>query len=339
MAVRRPLYGISGNLREMTSGEVTQIVNEVIRLYGNDPGVTLEVTNDNPDASGFEQKLATLSDNRLRASAAASAGYRWPSPNAADYITVQYNRTLQSLNWRSAFPYKDRSGSTYANHSYPVYYDSSGFIKAMSWVDIRDTFIEPAIDRLTSSSTAPSEAAGTYFISTSQSETDATLVSSTAVYTDTQADITEFASGSLPETRDQINTSETVNYYLHQVNTLPEADFTLPVVLWPSGDGNLRTIQRSRFRNMLADLIKYWTTDPANAWDSAIRYQYNTSSGHSSAGFELRGTGLANKYTTTYTERRDQNRPNPNASVYYAQNVPTGTPTAQTTYYLGIGQT
>jgi hypothetical protein len=156
MAVRRPLYRISGDLREMTSGEVREIVNEVIRLYGNDPGVTLEVTENFPDGSGFEQKLGTLSDNRLRASAAASASYRWPSPTAADYVTVQYSRTLQSLNWRSAFPYKDRSGSTYANHSYPVYYDSSGFIKAMNWIDIRDTFIKPAIDRLTSRSPSPS---------------------------------------------------------------------------------------------------------------------------------------------------------------------------------------
>ena len=46
------------------------------------------------------------------------------------------------------------------------------YIRSMTWVDIYDTFILPALTRLGSATTTPADNAGTYFVSTSTTETD-----------------------------------------------------------------------------------------------------------------------------------------------------------------------
>ena len=65
MAVRRPLYYDSGNLREMTAAMVTQIVNRCIYVYGGNPSVTLSVVSDNGN-------LAAVKDTRMTSGAAST---------------------------------------------------------------------------------------------------------------------------------------------------------------------------------------------------------------------------------------------------------------------------
>ena len=43
MAVRTPLKNDSGNVKEMTSAEVDQVVDQVIYQYSQNPSVTLSV--------------------------------------------------------------------------------------------------------------------------------------------------------------------------------------------------------------------------------------------------------------------------------------------------------
>ena len=50
-----------------------------------------------------------------------------------------------------------------------------------------------------------------------------------------------------------------------------------------------------------------------------------------------RGSGITDTYTTNYFERTGQNAPNPSATEYYSQQVPTGVASVQSTNYLGIG--
>ena len=323
MAVYRPLKRVGSDIQVMTEAEYNLIIDEVIRLYGTDPGVQLSVTSDPPSGS-FESKLGTLIEYRLQAGSVLSSSSPLSSPAGAPvpvYLPVSYGLTLQTMTWQSSFPYKDRPGSVYANHSHPVqYYGSGNAIQPGSWYSFYETFIAPALTRLaTGTSISSAEHAGTYFISTSQSETDATLVSTTPIFTDTISDYAAFASGSLPEALDQPDAS-TTPFYLHRVDPLSQADFPLPLVLW-GPDNQLKTIDRSVFQQMLLDFVRYWAVDSSNLTSTAIS----------------RGTGLTDTYTSTYTERLDQNAPNPNATVYYAQNVPTASATVQTTKYLGIG--
>ena len=56
----------------------------------------------------------------------------------------------------------------------------------MSLQDVKDTFLHPAIDLLSSASTSTQQA-GTYTLATSTSLAGSTLVSSTPIFVDTRA--------------------------------------------------------------------------------------------------------------------------------------------------------
>ena len=73
-----------------------------------------------------------------------------------------------------------------------AYYTSSGHIQAMSLQDVKDTFLHPAIDLLTSASTSTQQA-GTYTLATSTSLAGSTLVSSTPIFVDTRADTSAYS--------------------------------------------------------------------------------------------------------------------------------------------------
>ena len=72
---------------------------------------------------------------------------------------------------------------------YPCYLDSSNNIQAMNLQDMKDTFVHPVIDELSSTDNTTLQA-GTFFISTSSSrgDSDKQVVSSNTIYTDTRAD-------------------------------------------------------------------------------------------------------------------------------------------------------
>ncbi len=62
MAVRTPLINDSGNIKEMTSTQVDEIVDQVVYQYSLNPGVSLSVV-----SSGGS--VGTISDTRLQAGA------------------------------------------------------------------------------------------------------------------------------------------------------------------------------------------------------------------------------------------------------------------------------
>ena len=340
MAIVRPMKRVGSDLRAMTSAEVTQIIDECIRLYGNNPGISLTVTPDAVSDPLIENKLGTLIDRRLPAGPASTSASPNPTPGTApSYVEVNYVNTLQRYEWgvvnSNSFPYKNRGGSSYQNYSYPIHYNAAGYIQAMSWIDMYDTFIKEALTRLATGTTTPAENAGTYFVSTATSETDATLVSSTPIVKDTISDYAAFATGDLPEVEDQPDAAET-SWYLHRVNAAAEGPVPLPVTMF-GGNDDFKTLDKPKFRDMLLDLMQYWAYDPANVYNTAIRYQYGTSAFLTGQGMNQRGSGITDTYVTTYFERTGQNAPDPNATAYYSQQVPFGTPTVQSTNYLGIG--
>ncbi len=345
MAVVRPMKRVGSDLRAMTSAEVTQIIDECIRLYGTAPGISLTVTSDAVSDPLIEQKLGTLRDRRLPAGPVSTSSTP-PAPAGAhpSHLDVNYDNTLQRYEWgvinSNSFPHKNRSNSSYQNYSHPLHYrDVNSSIQAMSWLDMYDTFINPALTRLASGTTTPADNAGTYFVSTATSETDATLVSSTPIAKDTISDYAAFATGNLPEVEDQPDPTNETNFYLHIVDAPAEGPVPLPVTMFGSNN-DFKTLDKPKFRDMLLDIMQYWAWDPANATSTAIRYQYGDAAYLSGQGMNQRGSGITDKYVSSVTERTGQNAPNPNATAYYSQKVPyagPGYPTVQHTNYLGIG--
>src|SRR6056300_786242 len=127
MAIRQPLYYNSGNLQEMTTTMVDEVVDQIVYQYSLNPGVSLSVV-------GSGGSLGTLSDTRLQAGAQSTSVSAFPNEATTaepSVVTVNYSKITQTT--ASITPTAD-SGKTW-----PIYYNSSGNIQAMNLTDVKDT--------------------------------------------------------------------------------------------------------------------------------------------------------------------------------------------------------
>ena len=200
MAIRSPLVNDSGNIKEMSSAQVNQIIDQVVYQYSLNPSVSLSVVN-----SGGS--LGSISDTRLQAGAMSTHNSAFPNEATTEepsVVTVTYDKVSQAR--ASVSPTGD-TGTTW-----PVYYNASGQIQAMSLVDVKDTFLHPAINLLTAATTTTQQG-GTYHINTATSVAGSTLVSATPIFVDSRTDTslyTDDAAG-LGFTRDKTYSSGGAN--------------------------------------------------------------------------------------------------------------------------------
>ena len=307
MAVRAPLYNDNGNLKEMSTSLVDAIVQQTVYQYSLSPSVSLSVVN-----SGGS--LGTITDTRLQAGASSSSATGYPSEaSTAEPSVVSINYSKIDSSNTSVTPTSD-SGKTW-----PVYYDGTS-IKAMNLQDVKDTFLHPAIDLLTTGSTGTDQA-GTYHISTSSSVSGSTLVSATPVFTDTGANTSAYTSGGIGETLDQPTTL--TNYYLQLINGT-DTSFTSPVFI--RSDDQIQIYPTATFQSLLQEWIRYTAVSSSDGY--SISYNINGSGNNRGSGMvdqRLNGSGA---YTTRFV----------NANDYRAQEFPNGTLTTINTYFLKINK-
>ena len=307
MAVRAPLYNDNGNLKEMSTSLVDAIVQQTVYQYSLSPSVSLSVVN-----SGGS--LGTITDTRLQAGASSSSATGYPSEaSTAEPSVVSINYSKIDSSNTSVTPTSD-SGKTW-----PVYYDGTS-IKAMNLQDVKDTFLHPAIDLLTTGSTGTDQA-GTYHISTSSSVSGSTLVSATPVFTDTGANTSAYTSGGIGETLDQPTTL--TNYYLQLINGT-DTSFTSPVFI--RSDDQIQIYPTATFQSLLQEWIRYTAVSSSDGY--SISYNINGLGNNRGSGMvdqRLNGSGA---YTTRFV----------NANDYRAQEFPNGTLTTINTYFLKINK-
>jgi hypothetical protein len=307
MAVRQPLYYNSGNLQEMTTTMVDEIVNQIVYQYSLSPSVSLSVV-------GSGGSLGTLSDTRLQAGSQSTSVSAFPGEGTTaepSTVTVNYSKITQST--ASITPTTD-TGKTW-----PVYYTSSGAVQAMSLADVKDTFLHPAIDLLSSGSTGTQQG-GTYFINTSTSVSGATLVSTTAVFTDTRADTSAYTAAGIPETQDQPTTL--TNYYLHRVDG-SDTSYTTPMLV--DGSNNIQTYPEATFESLIQEWVRYTAASSTDGYSISFSYSSGTNRGTGMGDTRLNGSG---NYQTRFV----------NANDYRAQEFPNGSSTTINTYYLKINK-
>jgi len=308
MAVRSPLKNDSGNLKEMSSAEVTQIVNQIVYQYSLNPSVSLSVV-----SSGGS--LGSITDTRLQAGAMSTDASSFPSEATTaepSVVTVTYDKVSQSI--ASVSPTAD-TGTTF-----PIFYNS-GNIQAMSLQDVKDTFLHPAIDLL-SAGTTTSEQAGTYHISTTSSVSGSTLVSGTPIFLDTRADTTAYQAANIEETQDQPTTI--TSYYLQRVDG---SDNSYINPMFVNAGNNIQEYSDSNFES----LVQGWIRQTAAA--SSDGYKITYSLGASGSG-QTRGSGMSDTKLNgsgNYQTRQV-------GDDYRAQEFPDGTPTSVNTYYLRINK-
>ena len=315
MTVRAPLkYVNTGELREMSTAEVTAWVDHICYLYGGSPSVTLTVD------TGSAQNLQAMSDTRLKAGAASqnsSAFVAEGSTAEPATVTVTYDRVAQT--YASVTPTSD-SGTTW-----PVYFDSSSkSIIAMPLADIKDTFLHPAIDKLITASESDTTA-GTFTITTSSTAaTGYTNISTDAVFTDTRADTSAYAASGIPETLDQPTTI--TNFFLHRRNQGSDGFGSLATPLIIADSGQTLTAQTTE--GVIEGLFLEWIRETAS--ESGDGYQIVYSVGTS--GGNTRGTAMVDTKLNgsgNYQTRQV-------ADDYRSQEFPNGSPATIATYNLRI---
>ena len=274
MAVRSPLKNDSGNLKEMSSSEVNQIVDQIIYQYSLNPGVALSVVSSGGSFS--------ISDTRLQAGAMSTHDSAFPNEATTEepsVVTVTHDKIQQTLSGGS--PTSD-TGKTW-----PVYYTAAGHVQAMNLQDVKDTFLHPAIDLL-SAATTTTQQAGTYTIHTATTLAGSTEVSgaNTPIFTDTRADTTAYTAGGIPETLDQPTT--VTNYYLFRVDGSDTA-YTLPYFV--RTDSDLQEFTEATFEDLIKEWIRYTAASSADGY--AISYNIGTA-----GSGQTRGSGIANTVLT-----------------------------------------
>ena len=311
MAVRSPLKNDSGNVKEMTSAEVNQIVDQIVYQYSLNPSVSLSVV-----SSGGS--LGTITDTRLQAGAMSQTNSSFPNEATTaepSVVTVSYDKISQSI--ASVSPTAD-SGKTW-----PAFYNASGHIQAMDLDDVKDTFLHPAINLLTSASIGTQQA-GTYHISTTSSVSGSTLVSATPVFLDTRADTSAYSNAGLEnasgEALDQPTTI--TSYYLQRIDG-SNTSYLKPFYI--NAGNNLQEFATGTFESLVQGWIRRTAADSSDGF----KLDYNL--GVSGTG-EIRGSGMGDTRlngTGNYQTRQV-------SDDYRAQEFPDGTPTSISTYYLRI---
>ena len=302
MTARNPLYVDGTDLKEMSASQITDVVNRCVYAYGSNPSALLTVVSSSGSLTG-------ISDTRLQAGAAQTRADRFPTEGETaepSTVTVAYDKINQA----------NSSVSTPTDTSsklYPAYYDGSGSIQAMSATDVFDTFIDPAIALLIDGT----DRDGTFRIHTATSLTGHTLISSTAVFTDTRANTGAYTAGGIGETLDQPTT--VTNYYLMRTNQGSAPSFTAPIQI--NGDNDLQTYTDGNFDAMLLAEMRHHTV---NTTGSRLTYSINGSGSNRGSGMvDTRLNGGGN-YQQRFVNSND----------YRAQEFPNGTATTINTFFL-----
>ena len=312
MAVRSPLYYNAGNLQEMTSTMVNEVVDQIVYQYSINPSVALSVV-------GSSGSLASMNDTRLQAGAASTSATAFPSEATTaepSVVTVTYDKITET---RATITPTSDTGKLW-----PAYYNASGNIQAMNLQDVKDTFLHPAIDLL-AAGTLTTQQAGTYHINSSTTVSGSAEVSgsNTAVFANTEANTALYTAGGIAETRDQPKT--VTSFYLHRI-TGSDTSYTLPISI--DASNNLQSFPEATFESLFQEWIRY------TAVSSTDGYSLSYNVGTSGSG-NTRGTGMADtrlngsgNYQTRFVNTDD----------YRAQEFPNGTSTTINTYYLRINK-
>lgn len=315
MTARNPLYYASDELKEMSAAELLKWQQQAIYQYSQSKSVVITVDAGNGNIG------TTMNDTRFRSSAAAQQASSHPGSGALDTVTTAFNHIVVTVTNPSV------TGDT-NNRLFPCYYDSSaGAVQAMTETDFVDTFIKPALVLMQASSEATAgDYGGTYTISTGTSLSNHTNVSTTAVLTDTIADISEYTSGQIGSAGSFQDHNETVNnYYLH-VRDGVDVDATGKLPLQVDASGNLNEYAAATFKGYLAEYIKDLAASDDVASGHNLRYNIN-GSGNS------RGTAMVDT-------KMDGSGSETNRFVggddYRSQKFPSGSSAAVTTYNFKV---
>ena len=298
MASVTPIKIDGTNLKQISSSDGDTIRDRLMYLYLTDPSVALSVVAN----SG---SLDAMSDTRMTAGAVSNSSTAFPN-EATTAEPGTFTVTFDKINQATATLSQPADTN---NIRFPVYLDGSNNIKAMSYQDTVDTWINAATTSII--------AAQPYKIHTSTTPPSGyTIVSSTPVFVDTRANTSLYTAGGIGETLDQ--PQDITSYYLHKANGTAVTVTGMP--LYIDSNQNLKEYTVAELDVILKEIIRYTTINTTN---QRIRYYIGgsgTTLGTGMANTKLNGSG---NYQTLQV-----------GDEYRAQEFPNGSVVTEATYYL-----
>ena len=314
MTAVSPLWYNSGDLQEMTAGEIVEIQERAIYHYGTSPSAVIT------QVSGSGALVASMDDTRLKAGATSQSSTAFVAEGTTaepGTVTVSFDKINLAYTASGSVGETSDTGTTF-----PVYYDQSNDIQAMTLADMKDTFLHPAIDLMIASSES-ANTAGTYTITNSSSAaTNYTNVSTTAVFIDTRADASAYTAGGIPETLDQPTTI--TSYFLHRRDAAASTPSRMPLVI--DGDNNLQEMSNSTIDTVIGNWLRKTAAHSGDGYK--ITYAAATSGGNTrgTAMLDTKLNGAGNYLTRQVSDD------------YRSQEMPNGSAATVTTYNLRINK-
>ncbi len=334
MTVRRALVTKNDEaIKEYTNSDRDQIHKRIARCYADNPSVRVQYLSNNTG------NLTSFTDTRFRSGAAAQ-NTTGDFPEVTTYPTEGDTGEPQEINIET---YSRMSNTrtnpnvgfvnTYPGHwvAKPVYMEHDNVIREMSMQDIIDTFITPVVGYIESGTTS-AFAGGTYFISTSASETNCTQEG--VVFEDTVTKLSLYSASSIGAAgtfQSHEDTASTVTYYLHKNDGVLET-YRLPLVIDKTSNGRnnpagLREMTQTEFHQLFCSLIRQQIFNGAG---NTLSYNIN------GAG-TTKGSALTNRSMTGVTG--DYQQREASANDYRAQEFPDGTIAVKQTFRLKLERT
>ena len=370
MAFRRPLkysqnknstsVGGDAKFQLMSNEDIDRIRQQAILELSRKPVYDLRVT-----VQG-DGNLDQISDTRIRSAAAvAGSASAFPSnPGTALFSTVNTNFSrLRDSTDSSGF---DSNAYLYLADTAPrplcLDSDRGQILMQMPLQDVFDTFIRPALDSFYADVTNIGDsnnymrpglyliggASDLHHLNASVSDSPVafqSLASSDVVFTDTTANVSSFASGSIGTAGTFQDHPQTItNYYLNRTENPDSAEYfvqdpatgnvTLPLKFEENaqkgyGHPGLKQFSRNEFKDYLQRAMRFVSGGETN-----YRHHYIIDSGATGTimGSAMVNTEIASPGSNFITRLADPGATNPND--YRGQEVPTGTPSAINVQYL-----
>jgi len=325
MAVRSPLFlsDASGtnNIAEGDSTYMSALHEFAGYAYAQNPNPSLEVEGSNGTAISGQPFVDTF----YVAGAYSTRVDRFATEAETANIvltTENYSRIRQVTDTVSA-----PSGDT-NNHEYPLYlYNDGGIdadidtqLRAMTLTDFYDTFVDPVLTQFGGGGQTAAKG-GTYFITTTASPANASLVSATPIAINKVADLAAYTAGGIAEAVEQ--TIDT-NYYLAKVDypasAYPEVFDQLPIY-WDFANNSIKTHTPTSWAALMNKFLRYYLSSNSGG-QYQLSYNVDGSNGvlNGSLYIDERRTpdgtaGGGGNYQQRYVNTND----------YRTQEFPTGT--------------
>ena len=334
MTVRRALVTKNDEaIKEYTDSDRDQIHKRIARCYADNPSVKVQYLSNNTG------NLSGMMDTRFRSGPAArNTSGNWPQ--VTSYPTEGQTGEPEEINIQNW----DRISNTridpnvgfvntYPGHwvAKPVYMEHDNSIREMNMQDIIDTFITPVVGYIESGTTSDF-AGGTYFISTSTSETNCTQQG--IAFQDTVTALSLYSSGSIGTAgtyQSHEDTGNRITYYLHKNNGVLET-YRLPLVIDKTSNGRnnpagLREMTQAEFNQFFSSLIRQQIYNGAG---NTLSYNLNGSGTTKGTAMTNRSmSGVSGQYTIRTASAND----------YRAQEFPNGSITVKSTFRLKLERT